>query len=139
MTEHVLSVSIVTPQRVAYEGKALAVSVPGSHSPFQILFNHAPIISSLDIGVLRIEDHNNNITVFASREGFVEVLRNTVNIVVDELLPAETISSERAAAEVSVARERWNAATEKAERIQRLTELHWAEAQERAARLHQDK
>ncbi|RPI66540.1 MAG: hypothetical protein EHM43_11245, partial [Ignavibacteriae bacterium] len=55
-TDHTLNVSIVTPQSTAFEGKALAVSVPGTQSPFQVLYNHAPIISSLDIGIVKIED-----------------------------------------------------------------------------------
>jgi F-type H+-transporting ATPase subunit epsilon len=75
MSEHVLNVSIVTPQATAFEGTALAVSVPGSQSPFQVLYNHAPIISSLDIGVVKIEDEKNNVTYYASREGFVEVMK----------------------------------------------------------------
>ena len=66
-----LSVSIVTPQETAFEGAALAVSVPGSKSPFQVLYNHAPIISSLDVGILKIEDPSNAITAFACREGFI--------------------------------------------------------------------
>jgi F-type H+-transporting ATPase subunit epsilon len=135
MTEHQLHVSIVTPQATAYEGPALAVSVPGSQSPFQVLYNHAPIISSLDIGVLRIEDPNNKMMVFASREGFVEVLRNNVNIVVDELVAAQTIDESQAATDVATAREEWNQATDRTGRAKALNELHWAEARERAARL----
>ncbi len=133
-----LSVSIVTPQSVAFEGEALAVSVPGSKSPFQILHNHAPIISSLDIGVLKVEDTKNNVFVFASREGFVEVLRNRVNIVVEELLPASLIDANSASASVVAARERWNAATDRAERSQALQDLHWAEACERAVRIQSE-
>lgn len=135
MTEHSLHVSIVTPQTTAFEGNALAVSVPGSESPFQVLFNHAPIISSLDIGVLKIEEPNNHIHVFATREGFIEVLRNNINIVVEDLVPASGIDGAAAAAEVSEARVKWNEATDRASRAQLLRELHWAEARERAAKL----
>ncbi len=134
MTDHTLNVSIVTPQSTAFSGKALAVSVPGSKSPFQVLYNHAPIISSLDIGVLRIEDANNNVLVFATREGFVEVLNNTVNIVVDALIPANQIDEQGATADVLEARERWNNAPDRNSRASALKELHWAEARERAAR-----
>lgn len=135
MTEHSLHVSIVTPQATAFEGTALAVSVPGSESPFQVLFNHAPIISSLDIGVLKIEEPNNHVHVFATREGFVEVLRNNVNIVVEDLMPASGIDEAVAAAEVTEARTKWNEASDRASRAQLLRDLHWAEARERAAKL----
>ena len=99
--DHTLSVSIVTPTTTAFEGTALAVSVPGTKSPFQVLYNHAPIISSLDIGILKIEDPNNAVTVFAAKEGFVEVLRNNVNIVVEELVSAATIDESEAESAVT--------------------------------------
>ncbi|MCO6466060.1 MAG: ATP synthase F1 subunit epsilon [Bradyrhizobiaceae bacterium] len=137
--DHILTVSIVTPRATAFEGTALAVSVPGSHSPFQILFNHAPIISSLEIGVLKIEEPNNHVHVFAAREGFVEVMRNKVNIVVEDLVPASSIDEASASSNVSEARARWNEATDRASRAQHLRDLHWAEACERAAKLFHEK
>ena len=134
-TEHTLTVSIVTPTSTAFEGAALAVSVPGTHSPFQVLYNHAPIISSLDIGVLKIEDPRNDITVFAAKEGFVEVLRNTVNIVVEELVPASSINESEAETAVATARTRYNDVHGRDEKTEALRNLHWAEAQYRAAKL----
>ena len=132
--DRTLSVSIVTPSQTAYEGKALAVSVPGSHSPFQVLYNHAPIISSLDIGVVIIEDDNNNVSYYAAREGFIEVLKNNVNIVVQELLPASQISAEDAEADLSQARE--SDSGDRSRREQARKDIHWAEARIRASRLH---
>ena len=51
-----LQVEIVTPQRVIFSGTAQSVTVPGSKSPFQVLFNHAPIVSSLDCGLTKLID-----------------------------------------------------------------------------------
>ena len=137
-TDHTLNVSIVTPQTTAFEGKALAVSVPGTKSPFQVLYNHAPIISSLDIGILKIEDPSNKVTYFASKEGFIEVLKNSVNIVVEELMPATEIDVASAEQEVEVSRTRWNEATERLARQQAMEALHWAEARWRAAKLQRE-
>lgn len=137
-TDHTLNVSIVTPQTTAFEGKALAVSVPGTKSPFQVLYNHAPIISSLDIGILKIEDPSNKVSYFAAKEGFIEVLKNSVNIVVEELMPAANIDVASAEQEVEASRERWNEATERHTRQQALQALHWAEARWRAAKLHRE-
>jgi len=134
-TDHVLHVSIVTPASVAFEGDALAVSVPGSKSPFQVLYNHAPIISSLDIGVLKIEAPSNAVTYYAAREGFVEVLKNTVSIVVQELQLGSEIDASKAASEIEQKRLEWNAAHGRSARESKLRELHWAEARYRAARL----
>jgi F-type H+-transporting ATPase subunit epsilon len=135
MSEHVLNVSIVTPQATAFEGTALAVSVPGSQSPFQVLYNHAPIISSLDIGIVKIEDDKNHVTYYASREGFVEVMKNSVNIVVQELLPAATINLSDAEQQLTAARAEVDAHPDRAQREVLRREVHWAEAQIRAAKL----
>jgi F-type H+-transporting ATPase subunit epsilon len=135
--EHVLHVSIVTPARIAFEGSALAVTVPGSKSPFQVLYNHAPIISSLDIGTLKLVFPNNDVAFYAVKEGFVEVLKNNVNIVVQEILSAAEINTEEMSQEVESARQRWNASHGRGARDDALRDLHWAEARYRVATLHQ--
>jgi F-type H+-transporting ATPase subunit epsilon len=137
-TDHTLDVSIVTPSTTAYTGKALAVSVPGSKSPFQVLYNHAPVISSLDVGVIKIEDEKNHVQYFASKDGFVEVLSNKVSIIVAELVDAASVNETAAEQEVSDARERWNASSDRHERKRLMEALHWAEARYRAARLKRE-
>lgn len=134
-SDHTLHVSIVTPQTTAYDGSARAVSVPGSQSPFQVLYNHAPIISSLDVGIIIIDDPADGKTYFASREGFVEVLHNNVNIVVNELVEASTIDRAKAEAELLSARERADTGDDKIAREAARKELHWAEARIRASKL----
>ncbi len=134
-SDRTLHVSIVTPQTTAYDGSALAVSVPGSQSPFQVLYNHAPIISSLDVGVIKIDDSSNATTYFASREGFVEVLHNNVNIVVNELVEASTIDRAKAEADLATARESADSGSDKVAREVARKELHWAEARIRASKL----
>jgi len=136
-TDHVLNVSIVTPQSTAWSGMALAIAVPGSKSPFQVLYNHAPIISSLDIGVMKLEEPNNAITYYASREGFVEVFNNAVSIIVNELVASTEIDVERAELDLEVAK----AKADEGDRHQReraRKDVHWAEARLRAARLQRE-
>ncbi|MBL0322041.1 MAG: ATP synthase F1 subunit epsilon [Ignavibacteria bacterium] len=135
MSEHILNVSVVTPRATAYEGTALAVSVPGSQSPFQILYNHAPIISSLDIGVLKIEDEKNHVSYFAAREGFIEVLKNNVNIVVQDILQAKDIDVASAENDHASSRAKADSDPDRNARELARKELHWAEARIRAARL----
>ena|SRR6185369_17038346 len=92
MSEHLLDIDIVTPARIIYSGKAESVSVPGTKGPFQVLFNHAPIISSLDIGAIKILDENHHETIYATDGGFVEVLKNHVSIIVETAEEAHTIN-----------------------------------------------
>lgn len=137
-TEHVITVSIVTPETTAFKGSALAVSVPGSASPFQVLYNHAPIISSLNVGVVKVEDPANAVSVFATKEGFVEVLRNNVNIVVEELVSAVTLDTATAEQAVDDARKAYNEASGREDRTKALDALHWEEAKFRAAKLQHE-
>lgn len=137
MADRTLSISIVTPSETAFEGRALSVAVPGSHSPFQVWYDHAPIISSLDIGVVKIEDENNNVSFYAAREGFIEVLKNNVNIVVQELVPARSISQEQAEEDLERARSVANGQDRHLKEQARL-DIHWAEARIRASKLERE-
>lgn len=77
-----LNLKIVSPERVEYDGAADQVLVPGSVGQFEILPNHAPIISTLDRGTLAFRNseglHELNISM-----GVVEVQKNIVNICVE--------------------------------------------------------
>jgi F-type H+-transporting ATPase subunit epsilon len=137
MADRILSISIVTPSQTAFEGKALSVAVPGTYSPFQVWYNHAPIISSLDIGVMKIEDENHNVSYYAAREGFIEVLKNNVNIVVQEFVPASQINAEDAEADLARARDA-SSTGDRQSRTQSLNEIHWAEARLRASKLQRE-
>lgn len=78
-----LEVEIVTPQKVLFNGKASSVTVPGSKSPFQILVNHAPIVSSLSNGTVKIVDEAGKETAYSTTAGFVELQKNKVSILVE--------------------------------------------------------
>lgn len=93
--EKLLDIEIVTPQKRIFSGRVASVAVPGTKSPFQILFHHAPIVSSLDPGVVRIVDSEDKKLFFAVSSGFVTVNNNSVSIFVcnaftpDEIEPSE--------------------------------------------------
>lgn len=127
MSDHFLRVNIVTPQQTAFEGEALAVTVPGSKSAFQVLYNHAPIISSLDVGVLKVQDQTNNVRIFASKEGFIEVLKNQVSIVVNEIIDAVEIDLAKAQADLERAKNS-HSNGDRLERVRAKSEQRWAEA-----------
>lgn len=101
-----INVEIVTPAKSAFSGKAKSVTVPGASGSFQILFNHAPIISSLDIGVIKIEETDGNVLIFAASGGTVEVLDNQVLLLVESIETAEEIDVHRAEEAKARAKER---------------------------------
>lgn len=77
-----LELKIVSPEKVEYEGKVDRVIVPGTVGLFEILENHAPIISTLENGRVMYHDSEGEHEINVSM-GFVEVQKNIVNICVE--------------------------------------------------------
>lgn len=73
---------IVSPEKTIFTGEATSVSVPGSKGAFEILDNHAPIISSLQAGQIVVRN-NTTEQSFDVTSGFVEVARNEVSVCVE--------------------------------------------------------
>lgn len=100
MSDKLLNVEIVSPQQQVFQGKATIVDVPGKLSPFQILYNHAPIFSTLDCGIVRVVDQDNNSNYFAINTGFVEVSNNNISIVVEEVATIDEINPDKVKNEI---------------------------------------
>lgn len=77
-----LALEIITPDSVAYKGEADIVTLPGSKSPFQVLKNHAPVVTALENGKLKIKDGSNE-TIFNTTNGFAEVNNNVISVLVE--------------------------------------------------------
>jgi F-type H+-transporting ATPase subunit epsilon len=73
-----LTLKIVSPERIEFEGKVESVKVPGMLGNFEILTNHAPIISSLKKGIVEYDGKQLEIM-----GGFVAVQKNEVSICVE--------------------------------------------------------
>lgn len=101
----ILDVEIVTPQMVIFEGKAQSVTVPGSKSPFQILNNHAPIVSTLEVGLTKIVDDKGKLLLFATGSGFTEVHRNKISILVESAFDSADLNSDEIKSELAKAKE----------------------------------
>lgn len=64
-----MKLHIITPRNVVFEGEVDAVTVPGRNGEFQMLDNHAPIVSSLDKGTIKIKLHSKEKFDFESLSG----------------------------------------------------------------------
>lgn len=89
MTDKILYLEIITPKEVIYKGDVHSVTVPGSKSPFQILVNHAPIVSSLEVGQIKIAESNKKETLYNTGTGFVELQNNRISILVEDAVIVE--------------------------------------------------
>ena len=76
MKEKTLTIRILTPEGTLHEGAATAVFLPGTVSPFEVLPDHAPIISALSAGEIRVVD--GEVRRFAIRGGVVKVRNNEI-------------------------------------------------------------
>ena len=77
-----LNLKIVSPEKVAFDGAVERVVVPGTSGEFEILTDHAPIISTLEKGRLVFHDSEGQHELMVNG-GFVEVQKNNVNICVE--------------------------------------------------------
>jgi F-type H+-transporting ATPase subunit epsilon len=73
---------ILTPEKKIYEGEITGINLPGASGGFELLNNHAPIISALDKGTIRVNGKEGVVT-FEINSGFVECLNNKVTVLVE--------------------------------------------------------
>ena len=74
---------IVTPDEKIYTGEIEAVKVPGSKGEFEVLENHAAIVSTLTNGTVRVTEKGNNKQFYTISSGVIEVLKNKVVILAE--------------------------------------------------------
>lgn len=74
---------IITPDKKLFSGEAELVKLPGTAGYFEILMNHSPIISTLSEGKIKVKQANGNISYFDIKGGVVEVLNNSIIVLID--------------------------------------------------------
>jgi len=74
---------IVTPDKSVFEGEVKMIQLPGSKGTFQILKDHAPIISTLEKGKVRVVDQNDKEQFFEIDGGVVENKSNKIIVLVE--------------------------------------------------------
>ncbi len=94
-----MNITVLTPDKKIFAGKIVSVKVPGTMGQFQVLSNHAPIVSSLDAGTIELvtadgtyeyfnEETNELETAsekghkiaYKIKGGFIEVLNNEISL-----------------------------------------------------------
>lgn len=77
---------IITPEKKVYEGEVVSVKVPGALGSFEILNNHAPIVSSLDKGEVKVKTSKGDVLQYQVDGGVVEMMNNKVSLLIEVLL-----------------------------------------------------
>jgi F-type H+-transporting ATPase subunit epsilon len=79
-----LHADIVTPDRKVFSGEIQSIQLPGSEGSFEILFNHAPIVATLETGKIRIKTADGKIELIKGVGGVVEVSKNQVSVLLEK-------------------------------------------------------
>lgn len=90
-----LFLEIISPSRQVFSGEIKSITVPGTKGRFQVLKNHAPIISTFEIGMIRV-DLKDKPKYFATAGGTIEVLNNKVLVLADSIESVDEIDLDRA-------------------------------------------
>jgi F-type H+-transporting ATPase subunit epsilon len=81
-----MKLTVITPDKLAYEGEVAAVTVPGTAGSFQILKDHAAIVSTLDDGKVIIKVSSNDEQTIIIKGGVVEAKDNNVVILAEGIV-----------------------------------------------------
>ncbi len=76
---------ILTPGKEVFKGEVKSVKVPGTGGQFEVLNGHAPIVSSLESGEVRIINATDEKLNYNIEKGFIEVINNEVAILAQGL------------------------------------------------------
>lgn len=78
-----MQVEIISPEKKIYTGEAKLVQLPGSDGSFEIMQDHAPLISSLQEGSIRVISNEGATQNFDVKGGIIEVLKNKVIVLAE--------------------------------------------------------
>lgn len=79
-----MTLEILTPDKKVFSGDVYGVQLPGVTGLFEVLEKHAPMVSALKPGRLKIlKDRNNHTSFYTIQAGFAEVLNNKVTVLVE--------------------------------------------------------
>lgn len=75
-------IELINPTKIIYKGEVDTIWLPGIVSPFQVLPNHAPLLSVLDKGTIKIKI-NDQFKNFYIDGGIIEVKNNKLRVLID--------------------------------------------------------
>jgi F-type H+-transporting ATPase subunit epsilon len=79
-----MNLEILTPEKKLFSGEVYGVQLPGITGKFEVLDKHAPLVSALASGRVKVlKDKSNHLAYFDIQSGFVEVLGNKTTVLVE--------------------------------------------------------
>ena len=127
------SLVVVTPGEVKFEGKAEIVVAPGAAGDIGALANHAPLLTTLRVGVLRATVEGARRIEFAVNAGFMQITPDKVVVLSDAALARSEVDADRVRAELRRAEDALAQKTEVDDKAERAA-IAWANARLEVAR-----
>ena len=78
-----MTLEILTPDKKVFSGEVYGVQLPGISGLFEVLDKHAPLVSALKAGSLKILKDKSSTVLYTIKSGFVEVLNNKTTVLVE--------------------------------------------------------
>lgn len=83
IVESMFHLIMATPQQIIYDNKILSIIIPGTSGYMQILSKHAPLITSLKSGTVKLVTENQEQLIYTISGGFFEVSNNHAQLLID--------------------------------------------------------
>ena len=79
-----MNLEILTPEKKLFSGEVFGVQLPGITGLFEVLDKHAPLVSALKSGRIKVlKDKSNHLAFYEIQGGFVEVLNDKTTVLVE--------------------------------------------------------
>jgi len=78
-----MNLEILTPEKTVFSNEVYGVQMPGIGGLFEVLNGHAPIVSALKAGKLKVLTDKTAVKIYNIQGGFVEVLNNKATVLVE--------------------------------------------------------
>ena len=78
-----MNLEIITPEKELFSGQVTSVKFPGTNGEFEILNNHAPIISTLSEGKIRVITEQKKTEYFEINSGVIEMQKNKIIVLAE--------------------------------------------------------
>lgn len=112
MAEGQIKVRLVTPDRILVDQDAAAVEIPGKNGYFEVLYGHAPLLSEVGAGEVRLHGGEAGDQRYTVARGFVEVLPERVTILAETAQKPEEIDIAQVREQLQRGQQLWNEAGE---------------------------
>jgi F-type H+-transporting ATPase subunit epsilon len=118
-----LKVRLVTPDRILVDQTAEAVEVPGKSGYFEVLYGHAPLLSEIGAGEVRLHGGEAGEQRYVVARGFVEVLPERVTILAESAQKPEEIDAGAVQQQLQHGQQLWNEAGDDPEKYAHAGEV----------------